>query len=745
MGKDTFRALKGFNYLVSALHSCSGFYTSENRTDEEKNHFIELIKCIFGVISEALLNHPGNKRFFARRIGWDSLEQGLAATGLPTEAPDQLFGLILAFAMDDATLSSLVVSVKRGLGSDGKFGQEKEVVDKVRVKVRESFGYKDILVNAEITPLILSFQAAMAQTQESKITTVAVLQALLSIASSSKSNLAAMHSTHILSTIIPRLWDASVPELERAILKEFAQYLMQLGINCLNDAKYLYRQAMAHDAVASFLLQGLKISRTPPHVQFDLSLHGYASMEFSSIGRSFPPTHTNGFTFSAWICVDTFDPKMHTTIFGVFDPTQRCFVLAYIEQDTRKFILQTSVASPRASVRFKSTVFEPHKWYHISLVHRRPRTTSAAKAALYIDGEFVEQVKAAYPQPPPTSSTPVQVFLGTPSDLSPRIGQGVVASRWSLGTAHLFEDVLSDDLIAVHYRLGPWYYGNFQDCLGSFQTYEASAALNMRNELMHPGKEEKSDIISAIRSKASAILPEAKVLLNLSAQQILDDRNDNNIDESQLAKALSRPALKNLQSLMRGGAVAINGAVPSVSEALCLTHGVAIMTGEPVVIVPQSLDDAAWSIGGAAAVGLKMVEVAKTAKQVCRAVEILFEITKGSWRNSEAMERDNGFAILGHLIRTKEGKNIIGKDLLRVILEFVGFKHDAPEESFIINPLAYRILLVDFDMWRKADTETQKEYFAQFVTFCNGSKYHHFNSKRLFRMRKHFPAPHHST
>jgi hypothetical protein len=41
----------------------------------------------------------------------------------------------------------------------------------------------------------------------------------------------------------------------------------------------------------------------------------------------------------------------------------------------------------------------------------------------------------------------VQAFLGTPQDLSARLGKGVVFSRWSLASAHLLEDVLSDDLI----------------------------------------------------------------------------------------------------------------------------------------------------------------------------------------------------------------------------------------------------------------------------------------------------------
>lgn len=721
--------------MLSTLHSLSGFYSSSNHSDEEKHHFIELLKCLFGVLSEALSNHTGNRRFFRSRIGWDSLAEGLAATGLPTEAPDQLLGLLLAFAMDDATLTSLVVSTKHALAKDVA-GAEDARVKSLRERIDSRFGPKDILLNEEIVPLVLSFQMAMPPpTQDSETTTLVVLQSLLSVAAASKHNLVAMHSTGVLSTLLPRLWDVAVPRAERAVLKDLAAHLVRLGVNCLTDAKDLYRKAMRDDEIAAFLLQAIQTSREPPHIQFDLSLHGFASLEISSLGRTFPPTHGAGYTFTAWIYVEAFDPSMHTTLFGLFDSTQRCFVLAYIEQDSRKFILQTSVSSPRASVRFKTAVFQPKRWYHIAVVHRRGRPTAAAKAALYVDGEFVEQQKTNYPQSPPTPATAVQLFFGTPSDLSLRVGRGVVGSRWSLGTTHLFEDVLSDDLIAVFYRLGPRYHGNFQDCLGSFQTYEASAALNMRNELIHPGREEKSDIVAAIRHKASTIVPESKVLLSLSATQMLDDRDDNNVDESMLVQSLSKHAGKNLQGLTRPGAVAINGAVPSINEALVSAHGILITTGEPIVVVPQSLDDAAWRIGGAAAVGLKMVEVAKTPTQVCRAVEILFETVKHSWRNSEAMERDNGFAILGHLIRQKDGKDIVGMPLLRLVLDFVGYRRDAPEESFIINPLAYRILLVDFDVWRTADIDTQREYFAQFLMFASGSKYHHFNAKRLIRMR----------
>jgi len=57
-------------------------------------------------------------------------------------------------------------------------------------------------------------------------------------------------------------------------------------------------------------------------------------------------------------------------------------------------------------------------------------------------------------------------------------------------------------------------------------------------------------------------------------------------------------------------------------------------------------------------------------------------------------------------------------------------------ESFIINPLAYRVLLIDFDTWRKSAPITQELYYKQFVTFAVNSKFHEFNSRRLQRMRK---------
>ena len=78
--------------------------------------------------------------------------------------------------------------------------------------------------------------------------------------------------------------------------------------------------------------------------------------------------------------------------------------------------------------------------------------------------------------------------------------------------------------------------------------------------------------------------------------------------------------------------------------------------------------------------------------------------------------------------------------LLSLVLSFVGYNHADPIESFIVNPLAYRILLIDPDFWRKSAPMIQELYYKQFVTFAVNSKHHQFNSRRLLRMRTLWPT-----
>ena len=809
-----FRHLRGFQILLDTLRAFSGFYHPTKRDQKDKTKLFELLEIILGVLAQTFREHYGNRRYFKRRVeggGWAALEQAIASIGIGGSESDvwsetQLLGHLLSFALDDKRFESLCEkaaemhpSVERqdrrtdgrdtntlptiAESSDGTSSLDiivgdEEILAFVDSKLQQTVGESALLRNADVVPILIDFWKTIPRDADTSVNPAAlvVILTLTKIASVSNHNLLALHATDILSTLLPLAFEQESPlsTPEKRAVEALCGPLMSLGVNKLNDVQYLLC-SKSSDA-ADFLLRTMKASHGPAYIQFDLSLNGYASIELPTLGRSFPPpSSVAGYTFTAWIYVDRFDPNAHTTIFGAFDTTQTCFVLAYLERDTHNFILQTSVTSSRPSVRFKSTVFKKRRWYHIAVVHRRPRTMTSSKASLYVDGEFAEQVKCQYPSPPPPSNpgndsfasftstaaklNPVQAFLGTPQDLSTRLGPGVVFSRWSLASAHLIEDVLSDDLIAVYYQLGPRYNGNFQDCLGSFQTYEASAALGMRNELMHPGKDENSDILAAIREKASTLVPEHRILLSILPTAVLGDDDRHRAHETQLLRGLNQTASNNLYQLTHnnGTSLAINAAIPSINEALTRAQGTTVLTGEPVVIVPQSLDDTLWRLGGFAGIALKLVENATTKDEIVRVVETLFESIKGSWRNSEAMERENGYAILAALLRGKIGAGVVisskgstadsssmtiedrerlGFQLLSLVLEFVGYNHEKPEESFIINPLAYRVLLVDFDMWRKTAPITQKLYYKQFITFGVNSKFHQFNSRRLFRMRK---------
>ena len=791
--KDTFRRLDGFDVLLSTLKEVSECYEIQNNTNQDALELLDLIQIQFEVLSAALQDHKGNQKYFRYRTqggGWGAIEKISQALLQPSKAgkrcspnaiAERLLGSLLACALNDETLVGFFGRLKRRMDEDvrGSQDMDMDLASITRALLEKDIGSLAFLQNPQALSTMFELWRTLKTPTDApdslhSSTFKSIPVIIEYIAGLSAHSLLALHDTGLLSSILSHMKTTSYDTDHVDELRSLAIPLLNLGITNLNDACLLYHNANSSPLIADLLLLALQKSHSASYVHFDLSLHGYASIELPNVGRIFPPMSSSaGYTLSMWLYIVKFDPNSHTTLFGAFDSSQTCFVLVYFEKDTRNLILQTSVTSSRPSVRFKSITFQEDCWYHVSIVHRRPKPTSSSRASLFVNGEFVEQVKAHYPAlppngtsaekigslPPERTSNPVQAFLGMPQDLASRLGRGVVFTQWRLASAHLFGDVLSDDLIAVHNQLGPRYSGNYQDSLGSFQTYEASAALNLRNESLHPGREEKSDILTAIQQKASHLLPESKILLNISSTVVLDDSEQSTHDETQLFKCLSKSARKTLRSVTRGGrnSLAINGAIPSVNEALIHKFGFATITGDPAVAVPQPLDDASWRIGGCAAVGLALLEAAYNHDGIIRSLKILFESVRHSWRNSEAMERENGFGVLSSLLSSKlsldfkrtmsdvesmngpsdENRNYdkLPLEILNLILEFVGYQEEKPEDSVINNPLAYRVLLVDSDIWRSTVPTAQRLYFEQFTVFGVSSKYHRFNAKRLSRMR----------
>ncbi|KAI1295727.1 beige/BEACH domain-containing protein [Xylaria venustula] len=794
--QDDFRHIHGFQRLFDVLRSFSGFYNPQKRDDAEKAAFFGLLDTLLGTFGAAFSHHPGNRRYFRTRVeggGWEALEQTIASIGLGGADSDlwtscQLFGKLFSFALNDASLDQICCDAaytaqplidSTPASEDGQvpstdttngtgFPDCMTVVD---AAVKRNIISTSIIRHPEAIRTAVDFWESIPRDKNAveNVASLVVLKILLAIVTASSVNLYQVHETGILSRFLIVAFDQSstVNDTERDLILSLCKSLMSLGMNKLTDAQHLLLNPSSNSS--NFCLDMTDKYGSPPFIQFDLSLHGHSSIELPSLGRPFPPQSSAGYTFTAWIKVDKFDPLSHTTLFGIFDSTQTCFLLAYLEKDTRNFILQTSVTSQRPSVRFRGMVFQENKWYHIAIVHRRPKTLTASKASLYVNGEFIEQLRASYPALPPPSNAstesfasftssshrnlPIQAFIGTPRELSTHTGGGLVHSKWSLAAAHLFDDVLSDDFLAVPSRLGVHYQGNFQDCLGGFQTYAASAALGLRNELVSTGKED-SDIMKVIRDRASHLIPEQHILYSLMPSSIF--REKEHFGESQLFRSLSRgPAHTLVQMVLKNGTgIAINTAMPSINDALLRSNGVAILAGDPMVVTPQFFDDALWRLAGFTPLALKLIERASSADALVRAVGMVFRCINSSWRNSEAMEKDGGYAILCILLKTKLGfigvsnstvteklmlqpseRDKLALQLLSLVLGFVGYDHRDPLESVIINPLAYRLLIIDFDSWRKCSSVVQELYYRQFVTFALKSKYHQHNHKRLHRMR----------
>lgn len=765
--KDAFRYLQGFQTLLALADRVAELYDPVHKSKEERKGLLGIFKDVLGVLAEGLKDHFGNKRYFARKIvggGIAALERILTALVKKIDTTEDdahhLYGAILAAALCQETVSGIFVTLSTKFPQNQDSPSPEDVQDAVDHCIGSA---ETVEVPELLGPFLRVWLMHSSLSSGYDMLRLALPACLCQLASQSRRNVVALHATEMLTSILPLLFDGGRSDREKAIYQNLAQFLSIQGMSSLDDAVSLYRGAHDNPQVLKVLLSALKSSKEPPSIQFDMSRHGYCSVEFATLGRPFPPINSSGYTLAAWARFDEFDPNTHTTIFGAFDATQTCFILAYLEKDTRNFILQTSIRGSRPSVRFKSKRFEPNRWYHICVVQKRPKPMSSSRASLFIDGEFVEQLKIEYPSVPVShhSSKPsrVQAFFGTPQDLAMRLGKGVSTSRWSLANGMLFDEAYSDDMVAVFYNLGPRYYGNFQDCLGSFQTYRASATLNLRNEHLHPGKEEASDIVTAIRRRASTLIRESSILINVSSVAVLDDDDSNNVDESQLVKCLSRQAAKSLHQLTKSGgnAVAVNGAVPAINDGLTQPQGVGILTGDPVVAVPRAMDDASWCLGGCAAAHLSLIKAARTPESTRMAVEALYEAVQDNWRNSEAMERENGYGILAALLREKLGFSMgnsstaskipvvtsdlqelgsVMLDLLRLTLGFVGYDFETPNRSIITNPLAYRVLLVDMDVWRFGESQVIGLYYSQFRTFAADSNYRRFNARRLSRMRK---------
>ena len=688
--------------------------------DEQSQLRKELLQLTFAALGQVLASSSVAKESFLRINGYTQIENILRESNALSQLSqrDYIFGNLFAAVINDFTHCHIFSSMRWHLNSDDLTVKEK--ADRIAFKIQAAFESTDKLPNPELIPIIVNL---LPEIREDEDLGLAVCDTLQVIVDARRSNQLAFYSSPALSQIIEKVvllsstWAAENLTSEQTdILEDLIFSLSPLGLPLplatSTVSKAVQRTGSTTEAsLIPFLQQFATQSRLPPHFHFDMDPHGHSALTFSSLTPPFPPLASAGYSISMWLRIERYDPEMHLTLFGAFDISQRCFCMAYIEQDTHKIVLQTSL---RSSVRFKMFEFTQGRWYHLVIAHKRPRTTSSARAFMYVDGQLVDQVKCSYPSPP-LSKTPVQAFFGTPPAFSNATIKPTL--QWSLSQAHVWADLLPEDLIEIIYQLGPRYHGNFQDSLGQFQTYDASTALNIRLGAMGGAKAEKSVLMAAVRGKGGTWAPESKLLLSVSPLALASTKD---------------------------GTFVLNSGVPRVSDALALDNGKGTTVGSPAFVIPHGLDDMIWVLGGCA-IGLRMVEKALSGEELLGAVRVTFEVIRLSWRNSEDMERCHGYEILAFLLKSKK-REFITIDLLRIIAEFIGMDFDDARysgvlnianyrDSSVTNPLAFRYLCLDFAIWKRGNTETQVMHLQLLLSLIEQSRHRLFNLRRLNKMR----------
>ncbi|KAG7741591.1 hypothetical protein KL923_000846 [Ogataea haglerorum] len=156
---------------------------------------------------------------------------------------------------------------------------------------------------------------------------------------------------------------------------------------------------------------------------------------------------------------------------------------------------------------------------------------------------------------------------------------------------------------------------------------------------------------------------------------------------------------------------------------------------------PNLLLNSLYSIGGMA-VCLRLLETSKTSNSLVECLDFLFALLSKDPVSKQEFEMNSGYNIVATILKTK--KPFLDLTVLDAILRFVGYNDTSPIDSTLANALAYRILIVDFEIWKPGSIDhvgdasvrdTFKFLLFQFSVFAHDSRYNSYNIQQLADMK----------
>ncbi|CDK25143.1 unnamed protein product [Kuraishia capsulata CBS 1993] len=556
-----------------------------------------------------------------------------------------------------------------------------------------------------------------------KIVALNLLHFLASSSVISKSNLFSVDSTHFLL----RYMESVVTEtVDTEVLNAYAKTFVLSSQVAISPADCLLVIRMASENTSKAFWLGLLNELTAVD-------HKTPSTLATSVGKAvFTDVHFEqpdlGYSIQCWLRVsqgfslDSTGFQKRLVTLG--DETSS--ISLWIRGD--KFYIKATYASGNSEgVTFEGLNIERDVFYHVVI---RQSSRKDSKVTLFVDGEPIQTVDLQFPfseshsKSDPQKGLLLQVSFGGDSKESDTVLEIV--------NMFILNELVSPEWCLLSFCLGMMYTGNYQDKnITKYVTYKSLRQLEIGLQELYTGR--SGGWLSSLKKKRPKELGEL--------QRALGEDGLFNIDARFIALNFHTLLLDksgNDLNVFSGMYLCKNSRLVSLKQPSNLTIPKITMSEGVMFVSREPLFPVIYALGGSI-VFLKIIESCSTADLLETAVEILARFLENDWASLKEFETKSGYDILSTILKTK--KHLITLRLLDVILSFVGYDHNSPIDSLLINPQAYGSLIADFEIWRPknvADSVSRdifKFLLFQFTVFGQTSKYSTYNLRLMVKMR----------
>ena len=412
--------------------------------------------------------------------------------------------------------------------------------------------------------------------------------------------------------------------------------------------------------------------------------------------RPWPPQ--NGFSLIFWVRLDEVadQPANLFTLFCSGDPETRLLSVTFEPKSYQLTVTTTE------TVTFTSMTFAPNRWYHVALVCAKSKIRHS-QLSLIVNGVQVESVRHPYLSSGPTSA-PTTEFQ---SYVCARIGQAPFQNCHSPTSFLIAAIYFIDDLVAQHicqmfYQLGPNYAGNLQASLKYTQGWDYVTTRGRSGSLPRLRAPSTTATTSMIAPngfvdffKVSVpVISNDRFWISLHAREFTRISMDEalaSIGGPKVFRAFSRETgERDPKTTMR--ALRNNVSVPP---------NTAILTGLSRVFNPATIATTIDQVGGMAVV-IKIIADATNSEYFNEALKLLCYCIKQSSRNALEMKRNHSYDVLAGILARKSA--LFTAETLALLMNLVVTEDPSgPEAAIITNVFGFQHLIMDYQVWAKAD------------------------------------------